>query len=516
MDITSRSTRTSLNVISSLLSQIIIVVCGLIVPRCLLKAFGSEVYGATTSITQFLSYIALIEGGIGGVARSELYKPLAENNKNKVALILKSIKSFFFKVGLIFIIYVVIIGVIFKDISSLESLDWTTCFFLVAVISISNLGQYFIGMTYGILLQADQKNYVINLISIATTILNTLLVILLIFLDFNIVFVKLISSCVFLLRPLIYFLYVKKYYNLPKTVEPEQDDGPVLKAKWTGLGQHIAYFVHSNTDIVLLTIILDLRIVAVYSVYALVTTNIQSLISSFGSGMEGLFGELIAKDEKENLRNIFSKYVSLLSFVSIIIFATTFILIVPFVKLYTSGIEDVNYIYPLFGFLMVLASFVYIIRLPFHNIVIAAGKFKETNAASFGEAAINIIVSITCVYFLGIVGVAIGTCAAVIFRYIYYLIYVYKNIVEEKSYNIIKMILISFISFIGMSLLGYFLLGFFELSNYLYWALAGFATVASAAAITCVIFWLFNRKDFYEFFVMIKNKFFRRKNGLLN
>ena len=164
MDITSRSTRTSLNVISSLLSQIIVVVCGLIVPRCLLKAFGSEVYGATTSITQFLSYIALIEGGIGGVARSELYKP------NKVTLILKSIKSFFFKVGLIFIVYVVVIGVIFKDISSLESLDWTTCFFLVAVISISNLGQYFIGMTYGILLQADQKNYVINLINIATTI----------------------------------------------------------------------------------------------------------------------------------------------------------------------------------------------------------------------------------------------------------------------------------------------------------------------------------------------------------
>ena len=95
--------------------------------------------------------------------------------------------------------------------------------------------------------------------------------------------------------------------------------------------------------------------------------------------MEWLFGELIAKDEKENLKEIFSKYVSLLSFISIIIFTTTFTLIIPFVKLYTSGIEDVNYIYPLFGFLMVLASVICIIRLPFHNIVIAAGKFKETN-----------------------------------------------------------------------------------------------------------------------------------------
>ena len=516
MNIRSRTGRTSLNVISSLLSQIIVVVCGLIVPRCLLKAFGSEVYGATTSITQFLSYIALIEGGIGGVERSELYKPLSENNTNKIAIILKSLKSFFFKVGLIFIIYVLVIGVIFKDISSLESLDWTTCFFLVIVISISNMGQYFIGMTYGILLQADQKNYVINFINAATTILNTLLVILLVFLDFNVVWVKLISSCVFLLRPLIYFLYVKKFYKLPKNIEQEDENSPVLKAKWTGLGQHIAYFVHSNTDIVLLTLLLDLKIVAVYSVYSLVTLNIQALISSFGSGMEGLFGELIAKDEKENLKNIFSKYVSLLSFISIIIFATTFILIVPFVKLYTSGIEDTNYIYPLFGFLMVLASFIYIIRLPFQNIVIAAGKFKETNAASFGEAGINIVISIICVQFFGIVGVAIGTCVAVTFRYFYYLVYVYKNIVNENKFNIVKKVVISFVPFVGISLLGNFVVGFFEFENYFYWAIGGFATVAAAGLITCIIFVLFNRKDFFDFFMMIKNKLFRRKNELHN
>ena len=68
---------------------------------------------------------------------------------------------------------------------------------------------------------------------------------------------------------------------------------------------------------------------------------------------------------------------------------------------------------------MVLASFIYIIRLPFQNIVIAAGKFKETNAASFGEAGINIVISIICVQFFGIVGVAIGTCVAVTFRYFY-------------------------------------------------------------------------------------------------
>ena len=41
-------------------------------------AYGSDVNGLVSSITQFLGYIALVEGGVGGVIRAALYKPLAK------------------------------------------------------------------------------------------------------------------------------------------------------------------------------------------------------------------------------------------------------------------------------------------------------------------------------------------------------------------------------------------------------------------------------------------------------
>ena len=80
----SRQIRAKKNILTSLLSQIVLLICGIIVPRLMIGAFGSEAYGATSSITQFLAYITLLEGGVGGVARAVLYKPLAQKDIERI------------------------------------------------------------------------------------------------------------------------------------------------------------------------------------------------------------------------------------------------------------------------------------------------------------------------------------------------------------------------------------------------------------------------------------------------
>lgn len=75
-----RQVRAKLNIVMSLMTQIVAMLCGFVIPQLMISAFGSEAYGATSSITQFLAYITLLEGGIGGVARAALYKPLADHD----------------------------------------------------------------------------------------------------------------------------------------------------------------------------------------------------------------------------------------------------------------------------------------------------------------------------------------------------------------------------------------------------------------------------------------------------
>ena len=90
----NRKIRAKKNILTSLVSQLVVLVCGIVVPRLMIGEFGSEAYGATTSITQFLAYITLLEGGIGGVARAVLYKPLAQ--KDMEIQLIQTIFSLFY------------------------------------------------------------------------------------------------------------------------------------------------------------------------------------------------------------------------------------------------------------------------------------------------------------------------------------------------------------------------------------------------------------------------------------
>lgn len=489
----SRPDRAKKNIFTSLFGQVVVLVCGIIVPRMMIGAFGSEAYGATTSIAQFLAYITLLEGGIGGVTRAVLYKPLAQGDMQTVSSIMEEVKRFFRVIAYIFAGYVLILACGFQTLSKITCMDWISTFILVLVISISTFGQYFIGISHSVLLQADQKTYITNVLSIGATLLNAICTIVLIQLHCNLIVVKLVSSFIFFMRPVILAIYVKKHYSLVS--HKIKQDHTYLAQKWTGLGQHIAYFLHSNTDIAILTILTDLRTVAVYAVYNMIISHMQNLAMSFSSGMEAVFGDMIARDEKKELHDTFRIYETILSVVSIVLFSAAAVLMIPFVKLYTSGITDATYIQPLFSLLMILTALSYCLRLPYHSLVIAAGHFKQTNIAAYGEAFINIVLSVVLVFEFGLVGVAIATLIATWFRFIYYIFYLSKNIFWRSPVLFAKRFVINTFTFISNCAIGYFVADWFRFNNYVEWMCCGAVLVAVIGGLTLGINAVFFRSD---------------------
>ena len=480
--------RAKYNIIFSLFGQLVAIICGLIVPRILIGEYGSEAYGATASITQFLAYIALLDGGISGVARAALYKPLAMQDYNKVREIVNEIKRFFRIISLIFLVYVVVLACSFKHISGIECFDWVSTFLLVVVISISTFLQYYLGVSYNILINASQKVYITQIIAIVTTIINAALVVFLVFADSSLIVVKLVSSIVFALGPVFMWLYVRRHFDLSGKAEKkdvEYDD--LLKQKWIGLAQHIAYVLHSNTDVVVLTIFADLKLVAVYSVYSMLVRSVEKIATSFSSGMEALFGELLAKNEHKELGKIFNKYEKMISFVSGILFSVTAVMLIPFVRIYTKEISDVNYIYTVFGIMLVIASYLFCIRLPYHAMVTASGSFRQTRAASYGEAVVNLSLSIILVIKFGLVGVAIGTVAAVSFRLVFYVIYLSKNVMNRSVGKFIRRIIFNITAIAITVAGGSMILSMFDLSGFFGWCMCA-AVVTVFGVVVHLIF----------------------------
>lgn len=491
-----RVIRARKNIVVSLGGQLVTLLCGLIVPRVMLGAFGSEAYGATTSIAQFLSYIALLEGGVGGVARSVLYKPLAEGDNGTIARIMVEIKSFFQAVGFIFIFYVLIIACGFKQISGLDCLDWMATFLLVCATSLSTFGQYFIGISNSVLLQAAQRSYVTNFVNILATALNAAAVCILVQLRCDIVSVKLVSSLIFFLRPVALWLYVRLKFRLDAV--PRTKAITYLTQKWNGLGQHIAFYLHSNTDIVILTCFSTLSHVAVYAVYNMIVSNIQNLAISFTSGMEALFGDMLARKEYGELHKTFGIYETILSLVAVILFATTVSVILPFVALYTAEITDVNYHLPALAFFLTGSALLYCLRMPYHALVIAAGHFRQTQAAAYMEAAVNVLLSVWLVHSHGVPGVAFATMIATGLRFLYYVVYLSKQIMYRKPQLFLKRFLVNCFAFAASFAAGTAISRLFPIRNYLEWAACAFLIFLIIAVITFAVNYVFCRREFLD------------------
>ena len=503
----TRTQKAKLNMAFSLLQQAVAFVCGMIVPKLMINSFGSEAYGATSSIATFLSYITLLEGGIGAVTRSALYKAFASGSNDYISAVVLESKRFYRKIAFAFLGYVLFIAFSYKAISHNNAFSYWYSVGLVFVIAISTYADYFIGITYSMLLQADQSNYVIAYFRIVTTLLNTICIVVLISLKWDILTVKLVSSFVFALRPVCIAYYVQKHYHL-SSVNNANSEESFLKNKRSAIGQHIAWALHNNTDITVLTIFKDLTYVSVYSVYNMVISQMQSLLNSFTSGMEAVFGSMYTNNEIDNLQKTFGYYETLISLISVTLFSTTAVLIVPFVKLYTSGVTDAQYINPVFAIMLIIAALLYCFRTPYGHMIIASGRFKETQIAAYGEAIINIIVSIVLVIYYGLVGVAIGTVMATLFRFVYYALYLSKHVLHRSALLCAKRIITSIFAFASTLLLGECILLKLSTNSYKSWAIAGVVVTFEAGLVSFLFNWIVYKNDV----IAIINRGFGRIN----
>ena len=83
MKIIHRKQRSILNISLSLISQIIAVLAGMLLPRVLMTHYGSETNGMVSSIQQAVGYLTLIEGGLLSTVAVKLYKPLADGDTER-------------------------------------------------------------------------------------------------------------------------------------------------------------------------------------------------------------------------------------------------------------------------------------------------------------------------------------------------------------------------------------------------------------------------------------------------
>ena len=444
----SNANKIAKNIFFGIGSQIIIALVGLLIPRLFISSYGSETNGFLSSIGQIFTYIALLEAGVGTATLQALYKPLAEDDKDKINGILSATGQFYTRTGLCYLGCVLLLAVIYPVFIKSTIPVWEQITVILIIGGGNSLG-FFLHAKYRMLLRADGRTYVYTnattIVQLCTSITKAVLALL----GLNIVFIQLGHLLLLVVLSVYITIYSKKHY--PWLTTKAKPDKKAISQKNSVLVHEVSQMIFNHTDILLLTAFTNLTVVSIYTVYNLIVDSISTLIGNIHNGFAFRLGQVYNTD-KEHYMGIYDSYETCYMALSVALYAITFIFLLPFMGLYMKGVEDANYLDKLLPILFVSIKLLVSSRTLAGATITYAGHFKKTQWRSVLESIINLGVSVAAVLFLrqynimwGMYGVLIGTIVALLYRSNDMVIYVSKHILNFSPWRTYRKWLVDFV-----------------------------------------------------------------------
>ena len=440
------------NIVFSISSKVIVFILGIIIPRLVILNYGSESNGLLSSVGDIYKYIALIEAGIGTAALQALYKPLSDNKQEEVSSVLVATRQYFRRLIKWYALAVVIFAVVYPLVVSHNFSNFIV-FGVIFVEGISHVLTYYFVSTLTQLLSADGREYVSQIISLIIFVLNSVIKIVLLSLRVNLVVLQcgyLLVNCIQI--AIVYFYIQKTYPWINWKAEPNNQ---ALAKKNRYALNGVSWVVFSATDTILITIACGLKETSIYSIYNLVFSNLNTIILVFYTGTYFILGQKF-HENKQRFIEMYDGVETGLSCLSFGLFSVAYVMVLPFVTLYTRG-ADIQYADRYLPILFTIVQLLSMSRMLSNHIINTANQPQLINKDSIIDVSINLGLSTILVFWIGIYGVLIGTIVALLYRIIRLVYVANRKILNRSPWKVYKNYLINLLLFAGIVIFNYFI-----------------------------------------------------------
>lgn len=218
-----KAKRSLINLALGLISQLLIIALGILIPRLLLVNFGSEVNGLLSSVGQIIIYMSLLEAGVGAASLQALYKQVAGANRENINSILSATSSYYKKTGIYYFICIILLSV-FYPLFIDSSIDKMTIMFVILVTGMGGAINFYFQGTFKAFLIAEGKSYVDTSITTLINIVISGLKILFILKGYNLIAIQSTHFVLMIVQIIIYQIYINRNYQwLDLKVKPDFD-----------------------------------------------------------------------------------------------------------------------------------------------------------------------------------------------------------------------------------------------------------------------------------------------------
>jgi O-antigen/teichoic acid export membrane protein len=464
-----------------------------LIPRLIIINFGSEVNGLLLFASQMFAYFSLFEAGLGAATSQTLFKEIAKDDRTAISVVLSTSSYLFKKVALKYLIATIIFSII-CPFFLVTSIDKITVFLLLLSQGVGSSVIFYYQSVYKQMFLADGKGYLMSHLTMSVSILSSIIKILLIYFDFEILFVQFSFILVTLVQIFAVKTLFSKYYNwvnLNSVIDLHlfQEKNAILVHQISGL-------VFSSTNIILLTLFTNLRTVSIYATYNLIFFAIYTLISNVNSSIQFHLGQAYHTD-KERFERLFDTYNHLFIMLIYGLMCLVYFIMDPFIMFYTKG-ADMNYLTKYLSLLFCVIQLLDSNRLFSNNLILISGHMSKTLKNTVIEALINIIFSFILVQLIGIYGVLLGTIIALLYRSNDTIFYVCRNILNRRlNHSYYPIIVNGILFFIFITFIGKLFIDWSDIVSLLIYSVSIFCVIN---LMFFTVNFCFFRKHFYFLF----------------
>ena len=488
-----RSKNALRNIIFYFFFEIIALTCGVVFPKFIISFYGSEINGLTSTITRLLSLISLIQASAIGAAIYQMYKPVASDDFYTQSLIINSSKSFYKKVSAVYLLLSLCIAVAYSFYLSKENLSFFDIFLPFLILSLNGAGVLLFNSVCDILLSSYQKRYLISIASIAEQIIRYSLITVVLLARLHFIFIYfcyLIGGIVSIVFNLVFY----RKYSKGKITKDFDHSFRIQNKKYLMVST-IGSEVVTASPVVIITTFIDLVSSSVFSIYSMIFVSMKTILSSVQLSFNAIFGNLSKTTDDEYLLKAHNCIELLTFLMGTICAACVGFLIIPFMKLYSRGISDANYVNILLGIFVVAYTLVFAFRASFGYLSTVYGLFKYTCYITIGFGLLGIAISVLCVLFFGMPFVMVGLLTNQICCSVVTLIIIKKKVPWYRINKLFYRLLIMFFVTICATALSFYCGGF--ITSWMKWILSAISVALGSACIFILYCVLFDRESFF-------------------
>ena len=428
------------NMITAVSSNVLTIIVGLVAQAVFIKILGSEYLGLNGLFSNVISMLGIVELGMGSAIIYNMYKPIAENDHEKI----KSLMHFYKKSYLIITLIISIIGIMIipfiNYIVDIESVKVYVNVYLVYILFLLETICSYILSYKRSMLYADQKEYITNIIHMGYTIIVNTMQLTFLYFTHDYYLYLIIKVIMRLVENIVISSYVNRRYSylLDNNVtkldsKTEKDIFQKIKALFF---HKIGGFIVSGTDNIIISKYLGLVTVGLYSNYYMIINAVQTVINHIIQATRASVGNLLVTESKTKQFDIFNKIRFVNFWISCFSSICIFIIMDSFITIWIGY----KFVLPTKVLLVLVINFFIVSsRSTYGAFKEAAGIFYEDRFVPIIESLLNIVLSIIFVKKFGLMGVFMGTVASGLVLWCYsYPKYVYKNLFGRSYYDYIK------------------------------------------------------------------------------